>query len=164
MNIFGRAMMDLIDMPMDIGADKLEVKELVKREAWDILHMHEKPKIVLKSALVVINCDWTLSERCITTRDQGTGGPGLKRCEALLQRRRPVAIGQGRPMMGCRFSPVAWRSCPPGVLWDQGEVHRGKELLTLSLPQEATDGVLGVTDGVRAFALGKLVGLNVAIE
>jgi len=48
-----RAFMKLVDMPVDVGGDQGDVKELVKVEVRELLDMREKAEEGLKVGLVV---------------------------------------------------------------------------------------------------------------
>jgi len=119
MNGLRRTLMEFVDMPVNKGTDKVEVKELLKRKTRNVLHMREKAVIPLKMPTIVIESDRTLPKRCISATNNRSGGPVLKIGEGLLEIGRPVLIRE--------IGPIGTSS---GTAWSRGfsgdGITRGK--------------------------------------
>jgi hypothetical protein len=88
-----RPFVAIVDVPMHISSDKIEVKEIIKR--WDAMDVvMEIAKVALKRAEIVTNSDRTLAELRRPAWNNRRCCPCLKGSEVVLESLRPVGVEQ----------------------------------------------------------------------
>src|SRR5262249_21492369 len=87
-----RTLMKFVDMPVNKGTDEVEIKELLKRETRNVLHMREKAVIRLEMPTIIVESDRAFPKRCISATNKRSGSPVVKIGEGLLKIGRPVPV------------------------------------------------------------------------
>lgn len=93
-----RLLAEVVDMPVDIGTDKLEIKEVIKGR-HTVGNVMEIPEVAFKEPAIVFGGPRTLTQFCWPSWNDRRSGPCLKGGKGLVEIGRPLSIGKIEAMV-----------------------------------------------------------------
>jgi hypothetical protein len=136
---------------------------MLKRERGEMVDVMEKAEIARERPTIGPDAWGTFAEEGVSARDKRICGPGGEGGKGLLERERPVGIGE----MGSIVVGHSTSACSlPGksATWFEWPWIKREELVLRSQSKEPTEIVLRISDGVGAFALSDKRGFDEPIE